>query len=344
MSTGSPAAVVLAAGRSTRMKSALPKVMHEVCGRAMLAYVLDACRAAGLGRIVVVVGYGKESVIEAFRGARDVTFVEQREQKGTGHAVQMAEPALRGNGGAVVVIAGDMPLVRGETLAELLATHAREQASAAIATTVLADPAGYGRIVRDDAGEFCGIVEDRDCDAGQRAIREVNPSYYCFAAGELFDALNEVRPNNAKSEYYITDVLTILRQRGRRVIAKTSVAAEDATGVNSRAELAEIARLMQARIQRAVMDAGVTIVSPGLTWIESGAEFGAETVIQPLTFVGRGARVGAGCTLGPGAVVMRGAVVPDGATVSGGDAALATAARQMIEPWTAMVSHGGGPA
>lgn len=310
------AAVVLAAGKSTRMKSNLPKVLHEVCGRPMLASVLDACREAGVGRIVVVVGHQKHLVIEAFASEPDLLFVEQTEQKGTGHAVQMAEPALAQFDGDVLVIAGDMPLVRAETLRELLNARRAAGAAAAIATTLLDDPAGYGRIVRDDTGEFLGIVEDRDCTPEQRAIREVNPSYYCFERAALFDALRDVKPNNAKNEYYITDVLTILRQRGRRVIAPTQAAAEDATGINSRVELALVNRLLQRRIAARLMADGVTIVNPELTWIEAGAVIGPETIVEPLTFIGRGARVGAGCRIGPLAAVPREARIADGQVVS----------------------------
>jgi len=317
LSQESTAAVVLAAGKSTRMKSELPKVMHEVCGRPMLAAVLDACRGAGVGRIVVVVGYNKQAVIGGFSDWADLTFVEQVEQKGTAHAVQMAEPALAGFDGTVLVIAGDMPLVRAETLRELVETRRRESAAAAIATTVLADPSGYGRIIRDGQGEFVGIVEDRDCTAEQKKTCEVNPSYYCYERPALFEALHQVRPNNAKGEYYITDTLDILRRGGRRVIAKTVVPAIDATGINSRADLAEVSQMMQRRIQQRILESGVTIVSPELTWIEAGADVGPETVIEPFTFVGSGARIGRQCRIGPMAVVERGEVVADGRGVMG---------------------------
>ncbi len=299
------------------MKSELPKVMHEVCGRPMLAAVLDACRGAGVGRIVVVVGYNKQAVIDGFAGWNDLTFVEQAEQKGTAHAVQMAEQALAGFNGTVLVIAGDMPLVRAETLRELVETRRRENAVAAIATTVLTDPAGYGRIVRDNHGDFVGIVEDRDCTPDQKKIAEVNPSYYCYERPALFEALHQVRPNNAKGEYYITDTLDILRRAGRRVIAKTSVPAVDATGINSRADLADVSRMMQRRIQNRIMDSGVTIVAPDLTWIEAGVEVGPETVIEPFSFVGSSARIGPRCTIGPMAIVARGETIADGRAVAG---------------------------
>jgi len=326
------------------MKSPLAKVMHEVCGRPMLAAVVDACRDAAVARIVIVVGYDKQSVIDGFAGQPDLTFVEQVEQKGTGHAVQMAEPALANWGGDVVVIAGDMPLVRGETLRELLVARQHENAAAAIATTVLSDPSGYGRILRDERGEFRGIIEDRDCTDAQRRICEVNPSYYCFQRPLLFDALREIRPNNAKNEYYITDALAILLKKGQRIIAKTQVPAEDATGINSRADLAEVSRLMQRRIQRKAMESGVTIVAPELTWIESGSEFGAETVLQPFTFIGRAARIGARCRIGPMAVIARGEQVSDGRAIAGNLAAADAMHSGPVDRLArmAMASHGRG--
>ncbi len=317
MSQSPVAAVVLAAGQSTRMRSDAPKVLHEVCGRPMLAFVLDACRAAGIERVFVVVGHQKQLVINSFASDADLAFVEQAEQKGTGHAVLMCRQALERFDGPVLVIAGDMPLIRGETLSELAASHRAAGAAASLATTVLDDPGGYGRIVRDEAGALLAIVEERDCTPDQRAIREVNPSYYCFDRAGLFEALGAVRPDNAKKELYLTDVFRELRQRGRTVAARTVVPAADATGINSRADLAEVNRLMQRRLQEAVFEGGATIVSPETTWIEAGATVGAETVIQPFTFVGAWARVGRGCALGPFAWVARRETVPDGATVAG---------------------------
>ncbi len=312
------AAVVLAAGRSTRMKSDRPKVMHDICGQPMLAYVLGACRAAGIETIYVVVGFGKEQVIEHFRGEAGLRFVEQAEQKGTAHAVSMCAPFLTGYAGDVVVIAGDMPLVRSETLRALLESHRAAAAAASIATTVLADPTGYGRIIRDPAGGFDRIVEHRDCTPEQLAIREVNPSYYCFDSTALLEALPQVRADNAKGEYYITDVLTILRQTGRLVQAVVSLPAEDATGINSRVELAEVTALMQRRIQRRWMEAGVTIESPANTWIDSRAIIGEDSVIRPFTCIEGRARIGRRCRIGPYACVADAAIVEDGYQVGPG--------------------------
>lgn len=312
------AAVILAAGRSTRMKSGLPKVMHDICGRPMLAYVIDACREAGIRSIHLVVGFGKEQVTEFLDGEEGIRFVEQTEQKGTAHAVSMCAPTLTGFDGDVVVIAGDMPLVRAETLRALLDSHRGSAAAASIATTVLENPTGYGRIVRDLRGDFERIVEHRDCTAEQLTIREVNPSYYCFDAAALLEALPRVKADNAKGEYYITDVLTIIRAAGQTVKAVVSLPAEDATGINSRVELAEVARYMQRRIQQKWMESGVTIVSPENTWIGSRALIGPDSVIHPFSYIEGKARIGRGCRIGPFAYVADGAVVEDGLSQGSG--------------------------
>lgn len=317
-STRGLVAIILAAGRSTRMKSEQPKVMHEICGRPMLAYVIDACRQAGIERFIVVVGFGKEAVMSAFSTEPGVQFVEQSEQKGTGHAVLMCKDALAKFEGDCVVIAGDMPMIRAETLRTLIGSHRATGATASLATTVLADPIGYGRILRDPNGSFSGIVEHRDCTAEQLKISEVNPSYYCFDSKAMFEALGQVKTNNAKGEYYVTDVLTILRAAGKTVRAGTNVPAQDATGINSRIDLAEVAKLMQRRIQECWMENRVTIVDPGNTWIDSGVEIGPETVIKPYCYLEGNARIGAGCTVGPFAYVAAGAVVSDGARVGPG--------------------------
>ncbi len=312
------AAVILAAGKSTRMKTDLPKVMHDISGRPMLAYVLDACRGAGITDCYVVVGFGKEIITEAFSQEPGIHFVEQREQNGTGHAVSMCAEALSGFAGDVVVIAGDMPMIRAETLRELLDNHYSAGAAASMATTVLDDPFGYGRIIRNVDGRFEEIVEHRDCTPEQLEVTEVNPSYYCFDAGTLFAALPQIKADNAKGEYYITDVLAIVRRSGKPVSAVTRVPADDAVGINSRADLADITRLMQRRIQVGWMDDGVTIVDPENTWIDSRTQIGPETVIKPFSYIEGNARIGAGCTVGPYAYVADAAVVADGTVVGPG--------------------------
>ncbi|MCB9850747.1 MAG: NTP transferase domain-containing protein [Phycisphaerales bacterium] len=310
------AAIILAAGKSTRMKSELPKVLHEVCGRPMLAYVLDACRGAGVDRLVVVVGHRKEEVIATFAGDRDIEWVAQTEQHGTGHAALMCEKALGGFEGPVLTIAGDMPLIRQETCERVLAEAKRTEHAVTLATAVLDDPAGYGRIVRDGAGRLAAIVEHNDCTPEERAIREVNISYYCFDGARLFNILHKIGNDNAKKEYYITDTVTIALREGLGAGAVPAVPAEDALGINSRADVALINRVMQGRIQKHWLDRAVTIVDPSTTWIEAGATIGEDTSIYPFSYIGSGASIGAGCRLGPHAFVMRGETVPAGKMVS----------------------------
>lgn len=309
------AAIILAAGKSTRMVTDMPKVLHEVCGRPMLAYVIDACRAAGVERIICVVGYRKDDIIKAFSGEAGVSFVEQKEQKGTGHAAMVCREALADFSGNVMVIAGDMPLVRSETLKLLVDTHGQQNSAVTLATAVLDDPTGYGRIVRDKYGNLEGIVEHSDCTPEQLTIKEINPSYYCFDGKLLFSALDKIQPNNVKGEYYITDALKILIRGGHRALAITAVAAEDAMGVNSRLELAEVGRLMQNRIQRKLMLSGVTIVDPPNTWIDVRAEIGQDTVILPFTYIHGRVHIGRRCSVGPFAYLRDGTRLEDDVVV-----------------------------
>jgi len=311
-------AIILAAGESSRMNTQLPKVLHEVCGRCMLEYVLDACRQAGTSRIYVVVGYGGEQVRERFGGADDIVWVEQAEQKGTGHAVLCCKEQLADFDGQTLVLCGDGPLIRAETLTTLMEKHEFEQSATTLATAILDDPTGYGRIVRDIYGNMQGIVEDGDCTKEQKAIREVNPSYYLFNNKILFDALEQVKPDNVKNEYYLTDALSIILARGYKVTAVTAVRPEEAKSVNSRVELSEAGKIMQRRIQERLMDNGVTIVDTANTWIDSRAEIGRDTVIEPFTYIHGEVRIGRGCRIGPFAYLGSGTNLQDGSFVKPG--------------------------
>jgi bifunctional UDP-N-acetylglucosamine pyrophosphorylase/glucosamine-1-phosphate N-acetyltransferase len=240
------AAIILAAGKSTRMNSDLPKVLHPVCGKPMLTYALDACQGAGIQRLLVVVGHQRQLVQAAF-GDRPVTWVHQEQQLGTGHAVLMCEQELGGFEGDVVVLAGDMPLVRPETIRDLHRTHRAGGAVLTLGTTQLDDPKGYGRILRDEAGRLTGIVEDVACTPQQREIKEVNPSYYCFDARLLLHTLRRVRPSGAKGEYYITDAVHILVGEGLTCLTRPGLAPEEALGVNSQEDLARVEEVMRRR-------------------------------------------------------------------------------------------------
>lgn len=308
-------AIILAAGQSTRMNTRLPKVLHEVCGRPMLEWVIEACRAAGVTRHIIVVGYGKEQIIEMYRSTPDVEFVEQAQQRGTGHAVMCCRQQLQGFAGQTLVLCGDAPLIRTETLKVLIQKHSDENSAVTLATADMSDPTGYGRIVRDGYGNIQGIVEHNDCDQKQRQITEVNPGYFCFQTPLLLQALEKITPNNVKNEYYLTDALHILLHEGHKATAVTAVAAEDAMGVNNRQQLALVGKIMQARIQERLMKAGVTIVDPPNTWIDARAEIGQDTVIQPFTCINGAVRIGIGCRIGPFAYLYDGADIPDGQSV-----------------------------
>ncbi|QOI99222.1 MAG: ribose-phosphate diphosphokinase [Phycisphaeraceae bacterium] len=241
-------AVILAAGKGTRMKSDLPKVVHPVGGRPMVCAVVDACRAAGATRIIVVVGYQQEKVREALKGF-GVEFALQGEQLGTGHAVMSAAGLLKDlpAGTPVLVLAGDGPLIRPDTIRGMLDTHRRGGASATMATSVLNDPTGYGRIIRDGSGRFRAIVEHKHCTPEQLNVREVNPSYYCFEVASLLSALARVKRNEGSGEYYITDVPGLLLAEGRAVEVVGSVPAEDVLSINTPEELSKVDAIYRAR-------------------------------------------------------------------------------------------------
>jgi bifunctional UDP-N-acetylglucosamine pyrophosphorylase/glucosamine-1-phosphate N-acetyltransferase len=310
-------AIILAAGKSTRMKSKRAKPLHEVCGKPMLGWILDACWSTEVTRALVVVGHGKDQVIAQFGNDKRIHFVEQTEQLGTGHAAKMCEPLLRGHGGDVFILAGDTPLLRGEILRTLLRAHRDDRAAASMATAILDDPTGYGRIVRGADGEFLEIVEQIDCTPEQREIREVFPSYYCVKTDELLYALSKLTNHNKKGEYYLTDIYGILRKAGKKVVAVQAVTAEDVIAPNTRQQLAEADAVMQERLQRKLREDGVTIVSGINTYVEADVSVGVDTVIQPFTFIGSQSTIGADCVLGPFLSLPRGSIVSEGTALEG---------------------------
>jgi bifunctional UDP-N-acetylglucosamine pyrophosphorylase/glucosamine-1-phosphate N-acetyltransferase len=304
-------AIILAAGVSSRMNTELPKVLHEACGRPMLAYVLDACRGVGVQKLYVVVGFGGDLVKKQFADAEDIVWVQQEQQRGTADAVLCCKEHLKDFEGQTLIVCGDGPLVRDETLNTLIGKHEMEQSAATLATAVLEDPAGYGRIIRDKYGNIQGIVEDSDCTREQLAISEVNPSYYLFNNKILFAAVEQVKPDNVKKEYYLTDAVSRIIATGHKVVAVTAVRPEEAVGVNSRAQLSVASKIMQRRIQQELMDSGVTIVDPDNTWIDARAQIGLDTVIEPFTYIHGGVKIGRGCRIGPFAYLRDGTVLED---------------------------------
>jgi bifunctional UDP-N-acetylglucosamine pyrophosphorylase/glucosamine-1-phosphate N-acetyltransferase len=313
----SSTAIILAAGKSTRMKSNIPKALHPVCGRPMLSYILRACYDAGCSRILLVVGHGKDEIRAEFGDDHRISWVEQTEQLGTGHAAMVCRDELKKHPhGDVFILAGDGPLIRGEVLRTLHNAHVEEHAAASMATAILEDPTGYGRVVRDGEGNFVEIVEQLDCTPEQLEIREVFPSYYCVRNEELLFALSKLTNSNKKGEYYLTDIFGILRKAGKKVVAVQAVSADDVIGVNTRHQLAEVDQIMQERIHRKLRDSGVTIVSSESTYIEDGVGIGQDTIVQPFTFIGRESTIGAQCVIGPFASLPSQSIVPEGTTLA----------------------------
>ncbi len=243
-------AIILAAGKGTRMRSDLPKVVFPVGGRAMVCAVVDACQQSGCSRVVVVVGHKQELVRDALKDYR-VEYAVQDQQQGTGHAVACAAPLFTGEaaspGNRVLVLCGDGPLIRAETIKAMLQRHDQAHAAATLATSVIEDPSGYGRIVRDEQGRFRAIVEQKNCTPEQLKVREVNPSYYCFDAQSLFTALPRVTRNPVSSEYYLTDVPALLLGDGRRVEVIDAVPPEDVLSINTPEDLAMVDAIYRSR-------------------------------------------------------------------------------------------------
>jgi bifunctional UDP-N-acetylglucosamine pyrophosphorylase/glucosamine-1-phosphate N-acetyltransferase len=306
-------AVVLAAGQGTRMKSKLYKVLHPVCGKPMVQHVVDTLASVQVEDIVVVVGYGADAV-RATLGER-VTYAFQAEQLGTAHAVQQAAPFLKEKQGTTFILCGDTPLLSAQTLTSLLHYHEQQQAAATVLTAVFSDPTGYGRIVRDDAGEVLRIVEHKDATPEERAIREVNTGIYCFDNQKLLQALKQVKNDNAQGEYYVTDCIGILREAGEKVVAFEAADPDETMGVNDRVQLSKAEAYMRKRIALHHMKNGVTIIDPATTYIEADVTIGQDTVIQPGTFLRGRTTVGADCVIGPQADLTD-VNVEDGVSIS----------------------------
>jgi len=319
--------IVLAAGKSTRMKTSRTKVLHEVCGRPILAWVLEACRAAGIDRHLVVVGENRDEVRAALPDAEDLVWVVQEPQQGTGHAVMVAGQVLGDFAGDVVILMGDAPLVRPETLRTLLETHRRSRAAVTLATAVLDDPKWFGRILRDAGGNLVGIVEARDASPEQLAIREVNPAFYCFRWPALAAVLPRITSENAKGEYYLTDAVGLLIADGQKAVAVPAADPSECEAVNTRADLARVTAVARSRIAAQLMEAGVTLQDPATAYIDAGVRIGPDTVVGPCTVIRGPSTIGAGCRVGPLAYVPAGTVLEDGAMWGPGGIATARAGR-----------------
>ncbi|MEU0217965.1 bifunctional UDP-N-acetylglucosamine diphosphorylase/glucosamine-1-phosphate N-acetyltransferase GlmU [Streptomyces sp. NPDC006265] len=303
MSANRPAAVVvLAAGEGTRMKSATPKVLHELCGRSLVGHVLAAAGELNPEHLVVVVGHAREKVTAHLGGiAPEVRTAVQAEQNGTGHAVRMGLEELGGAvDGTVVVVCGDTPLLTGTTLRALAATHSADGNAVTVLTAEVPDATGYGRIVRDDAtGAVTAIVEHKDATDAQRSIREINSGVFAFDGQLLADALKKVRTDNSQGEEYLTDVLGILREAGHRVGASVAGDHREIAGINNRVQLSEARRILNDRLLTEAMLSGVTVIDPATTWIDVTVTFEQDAVVHPGTQLHGATHVAEGAEVGP---------------------------------------------
>ena len=285
------------------MKSATPKVLHTVAGRSLLGHVVEAAATLEPTHMVVVVGHGREHVVAHLAEVAPwVVTVVQEEQRGTGHAVRIALDAIPDVTGSVVVLTGDTPLLTGQTLVNLVAGH--RDASATVLTAVLADAAGYGRILRADDGALTGIVEDKDCTSAEREIREINSGMYAFEAGALRSSLGSIGTANAQGEEYLTDVIGILRERGSAVNGVIVEDPDEIRGINDREQLAQCAAIMRDRINGAWMRSGVAIMDPSSTWIDVDVDLEPDATVLPSTFLHGPTFVAAGAVVGPGSTLI----------------------------------------
>ena len=285
------------------MKSEVPKVLHPIAGRALIDRVLKTARTLNPATMTIVVGHGADQVKRHLQSQTDVGFVVQEPQLGTGHALQQTESVLRGKGGTVILLSGDVPLLRDDTLRGLLNAHSDAGAAATVLTATAERPYGYGRIVRTN-GKLSRIVEERDATKAQRDIREINSGIYALSLDRLFDTLAAISAKNAQGEYYLPDLIGIYRRQKRGVTTFTIAHAVEIRGINSRTELAEVSRMVRQQKNEELMAAGVTIVDPATTYIDSDVEIGPDTVVHPCVFLERGTRIGAACEIQAGARVV----------------------------------------
>ena len=295
-------AVILAAGQGTRMKSKLYKVLHPVCGKPMVEHVIDHIGSLDVERIVTVVGHGAELVKETLGEKSE--YVLQAEQLGTAHAVQQAEPILGELEGTTLVVCGDTPLIRPETMQALFAHHEAQNAKVTILTAVTETPTGYGRIIRDASGQVSQIVEQKDATLQQQLVKEINTGTYCFDNKALFEALKQVKNDNVQGEYYLPDVIEILQKQGEIVSAFVTDNFDETLGVNDRFALSQAEELMRARINERHMRNGVTIINPQTTHISADAIIGSDSVILPGVIIEGKTVIGEDCKIGPNSHIV----------------------------------------
>lgn len=305
-------AVILAAGKGTRMKSKLYKVLHPVCGKPMVQHVVDQVSELGLGKLVTIVGHGAEQVQEQLGNVSE--FAVQAEQLGTAHAVMQAADVLANEEGTTLVICGDTPLITASTMEALLKHHEAAGAKATVLTAYIEDPAGYGRIVRNENGHVEKIVEHKDASEQERSIKEINTGTYCFDNKALFASLSKVSNENVQGEYYLPDVIEILKNEGHIVSAYQTEHFDETLGVNDRVALSQAEFIMKKRINHKHMVNGVTIIDPSNTYISADAIIGHDTVLYPGTVIEGNTIIGSDCEIGPHTVI-RDSEIGDNTTI-----------------------------
>jgi bifunctional UDP-N-acetylglucosamine pyrophosphorylase / glucosamine-1-phosphate N-acetyltransferase len=295
--------VVLAAGKGTRMKSELPKVLHRISGLTLIERVLRTAAALRPASITVVVGHGAEEVKAALAKRRQLQFATQEQQLGTGHALLQTRPQLEGKTGTVVLLSGDAPLLKVASLSSLLDTHREAAAAATVITANFGRPFGYGRVVRTN-GQISKIVEERDATATQKAINEINSGIYAFDLAPLFAALESIGTANKQGEYYLPDLVAIYRKHKRPVATWTIEHPDEIRGINSRTELAEVSTMVRQQKNEELMAAGVTLIDPATTYVDADVVVGADTVIYPCVFLEGSTKIGAACEIHSGARIV----------------------------------------
>lgn len=295
-------AVILAAGQGTRMRSKLYKVLHPVCGKPMVQHVVDEVSKLDMDHIVTIIGHGAELVKSQL--GEQCSYALQEEQLGTAHAVMQAQEMLENKEGVTIVVCGDTPLIKAETMEALFKQHTEQQAKATVLTALATDPTGYGRIIRNDKGLVEKIVEHKDASDSEREVKEINTGTYCFDNQALFTALKNVSNENVQGEYYLPDVIEILKNAGEVVTAFQTEEFEETLGVNDRVALSQAETLMKKRINETHMRNGVTIIDPNNTYIDADVEIGSDTIVQPGTIITGKTIIASDCVIGPNSEIQ----------------------------------------
>jgi len=305
----SDCAVILAAGKGTRMNSILPKVMHRISGTSLLEHVIAQVKRCGIHTIYVVVGYGKEQISSVIK-QKGVYFVEQKEQKGTGHALRCAKKALAGKTGDMIVLPGDAFFLGENTLSRFIKSHRKSRADMTVLSTLVDEPCGYGRVIREKKA-VAGIREELDCVADEKQINEINSGVYAFKRKSVGAALKKVPVNKKKNEYYLTDIVSVLCAQQKKVGAFCVTENESVLGINDRIQLSEIQAMDTQKIIKAHQKKGVTVIDPMNTYIEDNVRIGKDTIIYPFTYIEKDVTIGADARLGPFCKIRSSSVIGD---------------------------------